>query len=230
MKLTFYGHSCFLVNTGTHRLLFDPFIKGNELAKAVDIQGIECDYILISHAHEDHMADALEIVRNTKATIICAFELMGWFNKNGYEDVHPMNTGGRRHFDFGVVKCVVAHHSSVFPDGTYGANPMGFVISTPHGDFYYSGDTALTMDMKLIPMWANLRFAVLPIGDNFTMGAEDAAVAANWVEAPKVVGVHYDTFGYIIIDKEEAVSIFAEKDVELFLPEIGSTIELQSKD
>ena len=226
MKLTYYGHSCFLVDTGTHRLLFDPFISGNDLAKAVDKNDIDCDFILLSHFHQDHVLDAADIAKKTGAMIICAFEGQDWFGKEGIDNIHPMNTGGRRHFDFGVVKCVVAQHSSVFPDGTYGANPMGFVVITPNGSFYYAGDTALTMDMKLIPMWATVDFAVLPIGDNFTMGAEDAAVAATWVETKKVVGVHYDTFGYIVVDKEEAKSIFTEKQVELLLPEIGSTIEL----
>lgn len=226
MNLTYYGHSTFLVEVGGKKLLFDPFIRYNELAGAVDVAAIEADYILLSHAHQDHIADALEIAQKCDATVICAYEIMSWFIKQGHEKVHPMNTGGKKAFDFGTVKCVVAQHSSSLPDGSYGGNPMGFVIASSEGDFYYSGDTALTMDMQLIPMWGKMKFAVLPIGDNFTMGAEDAATAAEWVKTNKVVGVHYDTFGYIVVDKETAVKTFAAKNISLELPSIGQTIEL----
>jgi L-ascorbate metabolism protein UlaG (beta-lactamase superfamily) len=112
------------------------------------------------------------------------------------------------------------------PDGTYGGNPMGFIIYTEEGNFYYSGDTALTLDMQLIPKWAELRFAVLPIGDNFTMDASDASEAAAMVKATKVFGVHYDTFGYIVINHEEAKKTFQAKGIELLLPGIGDTIEV----
>jgi L-ascorbate metabolism protein UlaG (beta-lactamase superfamily) len=226
MKLTFYGHACFLVEAGGKKLLFDPFIRYNELASAIDVEAIEADYIFISHGHQDHVADAVDIAKRNDATIICAYELMAWFHQQGHEKVHPMNTGGQRTFDFGSVKCVVAQHSSVLPDGSYGGNPMGFVITSSEGDFYYSGDTALTMDMQLIPLWGKMKFAVLPIGDNFTMGAEDASLAAEWVKTSHVVGVHYDTFGYIVIDKAAATQTFANRNIQLHLPAIGDTIEL----
>lgn len=226
MKLTFYGHACFAVHTGQATLLFDPFIRYNELAKNIDLSAIQADYILLSHGHQDHVADVVELAKQTNATVICAFELMAWLNQQGVERVHPMNTGGRRQFDFGSVKCVVAHHSSVLPDGTYGANPMGFVVNTPAGDFYYSGDTALTLDMQLIPRWGKISFAMLPIGDNFTMDASDAAQAAEWAATRTVVGVHYDTFGYIVVDHAKAKEAFAEKGIALHLPAIGETIEL----
>ena len=226
MKLTYYGHSCFLVETAGKKLLFDPFIRYNELAASVDVASIKADYILLSHAHQDHVADAVEIAKANNATVICAYELMGWLNQQGHDNVHPMNTGGQRQFDFGTVKCVVAHHSSSLPDGSYGGNPMGFVINSTEGDFYYSGDTALTMDMQLIPLWGKIKFAVLPIGDNFTMGAGDAAIAAEWVKTTQVVGVHYDTFGYIVVDKAAATQAFASKNITLNLPAIGETIEL----
>jgi L-ascorbate metabolism protein UlaG (beta-lactamase superfamily) len=226
MKLTYYGHACFLVEAGGKNLLFDPFIRYNELASSIDVASIKADYVFISHGHQDHVADAVEIAQRNDATIICAFELMDWFHKQGHQKVHPMNTGGKRSFDFGTVKCVVAQHSSVLPDGTYGANPMGFVINTAEGDFYYSGDTALTMDMQLVPLWGKIKFAVLPIGDNFTMGAEDAAIAAEWVKTTTAVGVHYDTFGYIVIDKAASESTFAARQVKLLLPRIGETIDI----
>jgi L-ascorbate metabolism protein UlaG (beta-lactamase superfamily) len=168
----------------------------------------------------------VSIAKRTGAKVICAYELMGWLNNQGIENVHPMNTGGRFNFDFGSVKCTVAQHSSSLPDGSYGANPMGFIIYTGEGNFYYSGDTALTMDMQLIPAWAELKFAILPIGDNFTMGITDAVIAGGMVKANKVIGVHYDTFGYIVIDKDGAKKTFEEKGIALLLPAIGETIAL----
>ncbi len=226
MQLTYYGHSCFAVEINGQHLLFDPFITGNPLATHIDINTIKADYILLSHAHQDHELDTMAIAERTNATIICAWEIMTYYNiLNSYSNFHPMNTGGTRPFGSFTVKCTVAQHSSSFSDGGYGGNPMGFLITTDTQNFYYSGDTALTMDMKLIPMWApKLDFAILPIGDNFTMGAADAAIAAEWVGTKKVVGVHYDTFGYIAIDKEVAKNTFKQKGIELLLPEIGSLI------
>ncbi len=224
MNFTYYGHSCFSIETNGVKLLFDPFITYNELAKEVDPASIEADYIFISHAHQDHVADAVSIAERTGATVICAYELMAWFNNQGITNVHPMNTGGKKTFGFGTIRCVVAHHSSGLPDGSYGGNPMGFVVTTPEANFYYAGDTALTLDMQLIPRWTTIDFAILPIGDNFTMGAEDAAMAADMVQTQKVIGVHYDTFPYIVIDKHSAEKIFADKQIELSLPMIGETI------
>ena len=137
-----------------------------------------------------------------------------------------MNTGGSRLFDDILVKCVVAQHSSGLPDGSYGGHPMGFIIQSKDGDFYYSGDTALTLDMQLIPKWAKLNFAVLPIGDNFTMGYTDAVMAARMIECRRVIGVHFDTFGYIKIDHEKALKAFKDAGCELILPVIGTTITI----
>jgi L-ascorbate metabolism protein UlaG (beta-lactamase superfamily) len=226
MKLTYFGHSCFLVEVNSKKILFDPFITSNELAKDIDISKIECDYIAVSHGHFDHISDVLVIAQRTNATIICAFEIYEWFSKQGLKNFRPMNTGGKWTSDFGTVKCVAAVHSSCLSDGTYGANPMGFVFNTGEGDFYYSGDTALTMDMQLIPRWAKLKFAVLPIGDNFTMDIDDAIAAADFVQCNKVIGVHYDTFGFIVINHEEAIAKFAKAGKELILLKIGETINL----
>lgn len=226
MKFTYYGHSCFLVETNGKKILFDPFITANELAKHIDINTIECDYIAISHGHFDHIADAVSIAKRTQATIICAYEIYEWLSKQGLEKFRPMNTGGKWSSDFGTVKCVNAVHSSNLPDGSYGANPMGFLFKTTEGDFYYSGDTALTMDMQLIPRWSSLKFAVLPIGDNFTMDIDDAIAASDFVQCNKIIGVHYDTFGFIVIDHEKAVQQFANAGKELVLLKIGETIEL----
>lgn len=228
MKFTYYGHSCFCIELNGFRLLFDPFVTYNDLAKQKNITAasLPADFILLSHGHQDHIADAVEVANLTGATVICSWEIMGWLNAKGISKVHPMNTGGKKEFGFGTVKCVVAQHSSGLPDGTYGGNPMGFVITSNMGNFYYAGDTALTLDMRLIPGWTNLDFAILPIGDNFTMGPEDAVLAAEMVAAIKVIGVHYDTFPYIVIDKTSAQKLFADKKISLLLPEIGETLSL----
>lgn len=227
MNLTYYGHSTFLVEVKGKKLLFDPFITYNELAKGiVDADAIQADYIFLSHGHQDHVADAVSIATRTGATVVAVFEVCTWLQNQGVKNVHPMNTGGKWAFDFGVVKAVVAQHSSSFPDGSYAGNPVGFVVKTDEGNFYYSGDTALTLDMQLIPDFADLKFAVFPIGDDLTMGAEDAVKAAHFVKSKVVVGVHYDTFGFIKIDKDKTRSLFEKGGVKLELPAIGASVSL----
>ena len=226
MKLTFYGHACFSVEVNNKTLMFDPFISPNELAKHINIADIEADYILLTHGHSDHIADCVTIAQATGAKVICNFEIHEWLNKNGVQNTHPMNTGGKWDFEDFEVKCVVAQHSSSLPDGSYGGNPMGFIIFSEEGNFYNSGDTALTMDMQLIPKWAKLNFAVLPIGDNFTMGPSDAIEAANMINCSEILGVHYDTFGYIVIDHEKTKKLFADAGLKLHLAEIGKSISL----
>lgn len=226
MKLTYYGQSCFAVESGGKNLLFDPFITPNELAKHIPISDIKADYVLVSHGHSDHTADCVQIAKQNNATVIAAFEVALWLNRQGVDNYHPMNTGGKWSFDFGTVKCTNAIHSSNMPDGSYGANPMGFLVTTPEKTFYYSGDTALTMDMQLIPRWGKLDFAVLPIGDNFTMGYEDAIIAAEMIQCRNIVGVHYDTFGFIKIDHKKVKKAFADAGLNLHLVEIGKSIEL----
>jgi L-ascorbate metabolism protein UlaG (beta-lactamase superfamily) len=220
MKVSYYGHSCFSAQIGKKTLLFDPFISPNELAKNVDINKIPADYILISHGHADHMADAAAIARRTGATIISNFEITVWFGKQGIEKSHPLNHGGGFHFDFGRAKFVNAIHSSSLPDGAYGGNPGGFVIESGEGNFYYAGDTALTMDMKLIGESVKLKFAALPVGDNFTMGIEDAVKAAEFVRCDQVLGLHFDTFPPIRIDHRVAFEKFkvAGKTIHLLKP------------
>ena len=226
MNLTYYGHSCFSVTVNGKKLLFDPFISGNELAKDIDIDSIEADYILLSHGHFDHVADVESIARRTGATVIASYEVAMWFAGKGIEKYHPMNPGGKRAFDFGTVKCVAAVHSSSLPDGSNGGTPMGFIIMNDEKNFYYSGDTALTLDMQLIPMFAEIGFAVLPIGDNFTMGPEDAAEAAKMVQTKMVIPVHYDTFGYIKTDHSKAKALFEKNGLELKFLAIGESINL----
>jgi L-ascorbate metabolism protein UlaG (beta-lactamase superfamily) len=220
MKATYYGHACFSVEVNRRTLLFDPFITPNELAQSIDVNKVPADYILISHGHADHLADAAAIAGRTGATLISNFEVVGWFSKQGVQKTHPLNHGGGCTFDFGRVKFVNAIHSSSLPDGSNGGNPGGFVVESHDGNFYYSGDTALTMDMKLIGESTKLRFAVLCIGDNFTMNVDDAIKAAEFVRCDQVLGVHYDTFPPIRIDRQQAIDRFkvAGKTLRLLRP------------
>ena len=226
MRITYYGHSCFLIETGGKKILFDPFITPNELAKDIDINSIETDYILLSHGHQDHMADVAAIYKNTQATLVTNFELVNWFGEKGVEHAHPMNLGGKKEFDFGTVKMVNALHSSSLPDGTYAGSPAGFVVSTKEKTFYYAGDTALSLDMKLIAEEYDIDFAFMPIGDNFTMGIQDALKAADFVKTNTIVGMHYDTFPYIRLDQKKAKNVAANTGKELKLMEIGGTLTL----
>ncbi len=225
MNITYYGHSCFGVEINGRNLLFDPFIRENNLAKNIDITSVKADYILISHGHSDHIADAEEIAKLTGAKLICNWEIYDWLQKKGLENIHPMNIGGKVKLDFGNVKCVVAQHSSSLPDGSYGGNPMGYVIESSEGNFYYAGDTALTNDMKLIGDYRQIDFAFLPIGDNFTMGVENAIIACDFIACSNIIGMHYDTFGNIKIDKQDAVSKFNRAGKKLTLMEIGEIVE-----
>ena len=225
MNITFYGHSCFGVEVNGKHLLFDPFISPNELANTIDVNTVKADYILISHGHQDHIEDTESVAKRTGAKVICNWEISVWLEKKGVENIRPMNIGGKVKLDFGNVKCVVAQHSSSLPDGSYGGNPMGFVIESTEGNFYYAGDTALTYDMKLIGDYRSINFAFLPIGDNFTMGVDNAMIACDFIKCNDIIGMHYDTFGYIVIDKEQAVSKFMQAGKKLTLLEIGSTLK-----
>lgn len=225
MKITYYGHSAFHLEFGGKKIMFDPFISPNPKASKIDIDNIKADYLLISHGHGDHVADAEQIAKNNNAPIVSSFEIVSWFEGKGLKG-HPLNHGGKWNFDFGTVKYVYATHSSVLPDGTYGGNPGGFVVWNDEACFYFAGDTALTMDMKLIPVTCpKLDFAILPVGDNFTMGYEEAAIAAEFIECDTIVGCHFDTFPYIEIDHEKAKKVFAAKGKRLILPAIGEEVE-----
>jgi L-ascorbate metabolism protein UlaG (beta-lactamase superfamily) len=227
MKFTYYGHSCFAVETGGKHLLFDPFITPNPLASHVDATQIPADFILQSHGHADHITDCISIAQRSGAKVICSWEIHEWLNRKGVENTHPMNTGGKWDFEAFTVKCVAAQHSSGLPDGSYGGNPLGFIVHTREGVFYYSGDTALTHDMELIPRWApELKFAILPIGDNFTMDVADAVECARTINCKTVIGVHYDTFGFIKINHSESIAQFNDAGIKLHLLEIGESMDL----
>jgi L-ascorbate metabolism protein UlaG (beta-lactamase superfamily) len=226
MKVTYYGHSCFMLETGGSKLLFDPYISLNEKAKHIDIESIKPDYVMVTHAHGDHVADVETLCKQSGALLVANYEIVNWFQAKGINKVHPMNLGGTKEWSFGKVKMVHAAHSSSFPDGTYGGNPGGYVISSEGRNYYIAGDTALYMDMKLIAEEFEITAAFLPIGDNFTMGPEDACKAAQFVNTKKIVGIHYDTFPSIVIDKKKAQDLAKSKGLELLLPEIGQTIQI----
>lgn len=224
MTFTYYGHASFMVETAGKKLLFDPFITPNELAKDIDVSALQPDYIILSHGHGDHVADVEQIYNQSNATIISTYEVVGWFQGKGLERGHPMNHGGSWTFDFGSIKLVNAVHSSSMPDGSYGGHPAGVVISNAEGTFYYAGDTALTKDMELIGEEFKLDFAILPVGDNFTMGVADAMKAAKMIRCDQIIGVHFDTFPYVAIDHDTAMNLAADAGVQLTLPKIGQEI------
>lgn len=234
MRFFYYGHSCFSVTLpalcGGTRLLFDPFLTSNPRAREAGLdQAVpEADYVLISHGHFDHVEDAVRILRGTKAVAIAAYEVCEWLLRHGVAEnqLHRMNIGGIARFAFGSVHMVHAVHSSTMPDGAPGGNPGGFVVRTQAGAFYYSGDTALTLDMQLIPRRGPLDFAVLSLGGTFTMDPEDALEAARLLGCDEIVGVHFDTWPPITVDQEGALSLFSNAGKRLHLPAPGAEMFL----
>lgn len=227
MKVTYLGHACVNIQIEGAHLLVDPFISANPLAGHIDINSIEATYILLTHAHADHILDAEAIAKRTGASLITNPEILDHYRKLGL-DGHDMNIGGSHRFLDGKVKIkmVKAVHSSSFPDGSYGGNPAGFLINYKDQTIYISGDTALTMDMKIIPHQYKVDLAILPIGNNYTMGIRDALTAAKFVETNNVLGVHYDTFDVIKIDKEASKRKFSDAHKRLHLLEIGNSLEV----
>lgn len=226
MKITYLGHSAFFIETGEYTLMVDPFISGNDLASHIQKEDYLPDFILLTHAHQDHVLDVDTIATLANSKIISNFEIVSYYEKKGFQG-HGMNSGGSYDFPFGKLSCVVAQHSSQFADGTYGGNPNGYILNAEGKNIYIAGDTALTMDMKLIPqLFGKIELALMPIGSNFTMDVKGAAVAAEFVGCERVIGCHYDTFPPIKIDHNEATKTFANAGKELILMEIGSSIEV----
>jgi len=225
MQITFLGHASLSIKTGNTHIIVDPFITGNELARNIDIDQLKADYIFITHAHQDHILDVDALAVRTGATLVSNYEIITHYETKGFKG-HPMNHGGSWQFDFGKVTYTNAIHTSSFPDGSYGGQPGGFLLETSEGTIYIAGDTALTFDMKLIPMQVKLDLAILPIGDNFTMGVDDAVIASDFLECDKILGYHYDTFGFIKIDHKKSILKFSAKNKELILLEIGKHLTL----
>lgn len=226
MKITYYGHSAFGVEIKGKHLLFDPFISGNPAASAIDVQTVPADYILLTHGHGDHLGDTVDISTRTGAPIITNYEIATWLGNNGAETSIPMNYGGSTDLGFCKIKVVLATHSSTMPDGSPAGNPCGFVVESESGSFYYSGDTGLHYDMKLIGEFHKLDFAFLCMGDHFTMGVKDSLIASNFVDCKTVIGMHYDTMDVIKIDHEAAKGLYQDAGKTLFLMKIGTDLTL----
>lgn len=198
--LTYFGHATWGLETNGVRILMDPFFTGNPQAP-VTAGEVAPSFIILTHAHGDHYGDTVEIAKRTGATLISNFEIVSYCQKQGVANAHPLHLGGGYAFPFGRVKLTVAHHGSSFPDGAYGGNPAGVLLEIEGKRVYNAGDTALFSDMTLIGA-AGLDVALLPIGDNFTMGPEDAAQAAKFLHARTVVPMHYNTWPVIEQDPE----------------------------
>jgi L-ascorbate metabolism protein UlaG (beta-lactamase superfamily) len=195
VRITYHSHACFGIDAGGTHLLIDPFLIGNPLAD-VSAEQVAADYILVSHGHGDHVGDTVAIAQRTGAKTISNFEIQSWLLAQGVEDAHPLHIGGGFDFPFGRVKLTIAHHGSMLPDGSCGGNPAGFLLTLEEKKIYHACDTGLFYDMKLIGE-EGLDLAILPIGDNFTMGPDDALRAVKLLDPKVVIPIHYDTFDVI---------------------------------
>ena len=222
VKFSYYGHSAFLLDDGKYKVLVDPFITGNPKA-TVKAENVKCDFVLVSHAHGDHLGNAPEIAYNNGAAIVTTPEVISEAESIGRLTCHPMNLGGSLDLPFGRVRMTPALHSAGVPGGI----ACGFVVNIGGLNIYYAGDTALFSDMQLIGQRDRIDYAVLPIGDNYTMGIEDAAQAAKLLGAKKIIPVHYNTWPVIEQDAQE-FKVLAEKETqaEVLIVEPGETLEL----
>jgi len=197
-QLRWLGHGCWLIETNGHRIILDPFLDESPVAP-IKADEVKADYVLISHGHFDHMADAESIAKANAATVIATYEICEWLNRRGVTSTHAMNVGGTHPFPFGRVKMTPAVHTSMLPDGSYGGVAVGFLLLLQDGNVYFACDTGLFLDMQLIGDH-DLALAVLPIGDNFTMGPEDALRAVTLLRPKRVVPVHFNTWPLIAQD------------------------------
>ena len=225
IKVTWYSHASFLIETDKARLLIDPFITDNPLSP-VNADDIQADYILVSHGHGDHVGDTIPIAKRTGAMVISNYEIQNWMVNQGLENVHPQHIGGGFDYPWGRVKLTIAHHGSMLPDGSYGGNPCGFLFYIDDKKIYHACDTGLFYDMKLIGE-EGIDLAILPIGDNFTMGPDDALRAVKLIEPKQAVPIHYDTFEVINQDPHAwAKRVEEETSTKVAVMNPGESIEL----
>ncbi len=194
-KIVWHGHLTFSIEHDGVTILIDPFFDGNPAAK-ITKDDVKPDYIIVTHGHGDHVGDTVYIAKKTGATVISNFEISSWLQNQGVEKVHPMHIGGGFNFPFGRVKLTIAHHGSILPDGSYGGNPAGVLLTLGDVKIYDAGDTALTYDMTLLAD-EGVDVAILPIGDNFTMGPDDALRAVKFIKPKVVIPAHYNTWPLI---------------------------------
>ncbi|HED11861.1 MAG TPA: metal-dependent hydrolase [Caldithrix abyssi] len=224
IKLTFLGHSAWLIENNDVTIVIDPFLEGNPLAihKPGDIKA---DYIVLSHAHGDHIGDTEAIARANDSTIIANFEIATHFGNKGFK-VHPLHIGGGHDFEFGRVKLTQAFHGSSFPDGSYGGMPAGILLTLDDKTIYHTGDTGLFSDMGLIGRHQHVDVMLVCIGDNFTMGIDDAAEAVALVKPDLAIPMHYKTFDMIDVDPEEFAGKVALMDLKARILDFGAMIEI----
>mgnify|MGYP000908171901 CR=1 FL=1 len=225
IKVTWYSHACISIETNGTTLLVDPFLSGNPLAPIQPDQAA-ADFIFVSHGHGDHVGDAVAIAKRTKATVVSNFEIYNWLTAQGVERAHPQHIGGGFDYPWGRVKLTIAHHGSALPDGSYGGNPCGFLFYVQGRKIYHACDTGLFYDMKLIGE-EGIDLAILPIGDNFTMGPDDALRAVKLIEPKQVIPIHYNTFDLIRqnpVGWKERVERETSASVALMKP--GESIDL----
>ncbi len=219
----FLGHACITISDGKHNLIIDPFLTGNPHG-AAKAEEIKCDYIILTHGHDDHFGDTPLIAKKNKAKVIASFELAMFCSKQGL-DVHDMSVGGAHNFDFGRVKFTIAHHGSGHGHyaEVYTGSPTGVLVTIGGRTLYHSGDTALFYDMKLIGEMNKIDIAFLPIGDNYTMGIDDAARAVELLHPKKVVPIHYNTFPVINQNPQEFAKKVTSAEVVILKP--GESVE-----
>jgi L-ascorbate metabolism protein UlaG (beta-lactamase superfamily) len=226
VKVTFIGHSCFLLDNGKEKILIDPYISGNPVAKATAEQK-KADYILVSHGHGDHLGDAIELAKSSGATIISNNEIAFWCAGKGVKNFHPLHIGGSHTFPFGSIKLTIAHHGSSLGDFQYGGEPAGIIVRTDNKVIYHAGDTGLFLDMKLIGELDKIDLAFLPIGGNFTMDVSDAIKAVEFLKPGKAIPMHYNTNDFVKADPNDFVNKIKRLGTEGIILKPGETYELR---